>query len=75
MLEISALFYHTLMRTASGEALAMGDSHQGKLGFRPQGGALVSRPHLVPHLTKIVGVAAGGGHSLFLQVRVRVRVS
>ena len=68
IVELSALSAHVLLRTATGGAMAFGDPQQGRLGFAAHGTAYVGTPRLVEALAgcTVVGVAAGGAHSLFL---------
>ena len=68
VVELSALSAHVLLRTATGGAMAFGDPQQGRLGFAAHSTAYVGTPRLVEALAgcAVVGVAAGGAHSLFL---------
>lgn len=67
VVELSALSAHVLLRTSSGSAMSFGEPSDGKLGYAARI-AYVSTPRVVEALLGhiIVGVAAGGRHSLFL---------
>ena len=72
VVQISSLYYHLLLCTAGGSAFSLGDAYDGKLGFHHE--SYLSSPHPITRLAaySIVGVAAGGGHSLFLTSRGEV---
>ena len=68
VVEISALSAHVLLRTGAASAMSFGEPQEGKLGYLALRSAYVPAPRLVEALLghTIVGVAAGGRHSLFL---------
>ena len=67
VVELSALSAHVLLRTQAGSALSFGEPSEGKLGYIART-AFVGSPRLVEALQAetVVGIAAGGRHSLFL---------
>lgn len=71
VVEISALSAHVLLRTSNASAMSYGDPQEGKLGYLAPRAVYVSTPRVIDALAghTIVGVAAGGRHSLFLTER------
>ncbi|XP_068226088.1 X-linked retinitis pigmentosa GTPase regulator-like isoform X2 [Palaemon carinicauda] len=59
-------YYHTVVATESGRAYAWGDSANGRLGLSEKDQPFHRHPQEVRIPEKVVDVAAGSGHTLFL---------
>ncbi|XP_071539192.1 X-linked retinitis pigmentosa GTPase regulator-like isoform X2 [Panulirus ornatus] len=66
VVNIACGYYHTVAVTASGQAYAWGESDHGKLGLPGSQVPFHRHPQVVPLPEKIVQVAAGSAHTLFL---------
>ncbi|KAK4305836.1 hypothetical protein Pmani_022306, partial [Petrolisthes manimaculis] len=71
VINITCGYYHTVAVTATGDAYSWGDGSEGRLGLCENLLALHTHPQQVPIAEKVVMVAAGNTHTLFLSARSR----
>ncbi|XP_064084575.1 X-linked retinitis pigmentosa GTPase regulator-like [Macrobrachium nipponense] len=66
VVSIACGYYHTVAATESGRAYAWGDSDNGRLGLLEKDQVFHRHPQEVPIPEKVIDVAAGSVHTLFL---------